>query len=116
MYDVKDLNLCFDIYHSYEKVGRIEIVNNVLKKNEVINPDLWVHPFPNSKTLEQILGALKQRILCPERCTPDMLASMGLTEYNVYDILKNTHGVDSDDFVWFKFDGENITWDDVRVR
>ena len=35
---------------------------------------------------------------------------------NVYDILCFTHGVDVDDFIWFKFDGEDIGFDDVRVR
>ena len=47
-----------------------------------------------------------------------MLRSMGLKEYNVYDILRVTHGVDIDDFMWLKFDEDDksLCWDDVRVR
>ena len=34
----------------------------------------------------------------------------------VIEILKKTHGVSFDDFFWVKFNNENITWDEVRIR
>ncbi len=110
------LNFCCDIYHKNQKVGRLEIINNKLVKNEVYTNNLLLHPFPRTKTLMGITSALKERVICKERATKEILDSMGLKEYNVYAILRNTHGVDTDDFIWFKYDGEDITWDDVRVR
>lgn len=113
-----DLNLCFDIYHANDKVGRVEIVNSKLIKNEVYTNKIIERLFPESTPLPNILSILKGRVICKERCDEDMLRSMGLKEYNVYDILKVTHGVDIDDFMWLKFDedDESLCWNDVRVR
>ena len=113
-----DLNLCFDIYHANDKVGRVEIVNSKLIKNEVYTNKIIERLFPESTPLPNILSILKGRVICKERCDEDMLRSMGLKEYNVYDILRVTHGVDIDDFMWLKFDEDDksLCWDDVRVR
>lgn len=112
------LNLCFDIYHAYDKVGRVEIVNSKLVKNEVYTSNIVERLFPASTDLYNILGILRGRVICEERCDSLMLESMGLSEYNVYSILRHTHGVDIDDFMWLKFDEDpiDLTWDDVRVR
>ena len=109
-------DLCCDIYHRDEKVARLEIVQGRLRKHEVYTDNFILTLFPEGTTLPNILDILAERVICPERCDEAMLRSMGLTEYNIYDILRITHGVDSDDFIWLKFDGEDITWKDVRVR
>lgn len=44
------------------------------------------------------------------------LFKLGLTEYNPYKICRKTHGVMFQDHIWFKYNGENITWDDVKCR
>lgn len=113
-----DLNLCCDIYHANDKVGRLEIIHSRLVKNEVYTNNIVERPFPASAKLLDILSILKDRVICEERCDKYMLKSMGLTEYNVYDILRVTHGVDIDDFIWLKFDEDksDLCWDDVRVR
>lgn len=113
---VKGLNFCCDVMYMNTKVGRLEIVNGKLIKNEVYTDNIMEHPFPNSHTLMDILGILKNRVICKERFDDDLKRMTGIKEYNVYDLLHNTHGVDIDDFTWFKFDGEDITWNDVRVR
>ena len=45
-----------------------------------------------------------------------LLSKLGLYEYDVESILKATHGLNSDDYYWFRFEGENITYDDIKVR
>lgn len=112
------LNLCFDIYHAYEKTGRVEIINCKLIKNEVYTKNILFRLFPETTSLVNILSILSSRVICKERCDDLMLEHMGLKEYNVYDILRHTHGVDIDDFMWLKFDEDSpdLTWDDVRVR
>ena len=105
-----------DVYHRYTKVGRLEIENGKLLRNDVYTDNILLHPCPRSTNVVDILGILKSRVLPECRCDAGMLQHMGLKEYNVWDILRHTHGVDFDDFCWLKFDGEDITWDDVRVR
>lgn len=57
------------------------------------------------------------------RCFPrnrvnakEILSKMGLENYDILGIIKFTHGVKTDDFVWIKFDGEDLTFKDVRIR
>ncbi|MBQ9278218.1 MAG: hypothetical protein IJ224_06245 [Lachnospiraceae bacterium] len=63
-----------------------------------------------------IITTMQERVLPPCRCDEKMLKHLGLTEYNAYKILRQTHGVDVDDFKWLRFDGESLTWNDVKVR
>ena len=57
------------------------------------------------------------------RCFPsdrtnkkELLKSWGLDEYDPDKIVRKTHGVMNDDFVWLRFEDENITFDKVRMR
>ena len=44
----------------------------------------------------------------------ELLNSLGLSEYDEYDIVKKTHGATHKDKFWFKFDDEKISYNDVR--
>ena len=44
------------------------------------------------------------------------IKNIGLSEYNPYEIVKHTHGVSYNDFIWFRFPGEKLTSKDVLVR
>lgn len=53
---------------------------------------------------------------CFEEARPDkyeLLNRLGLTEYNPWEIVKVTHGRLWDDYLWIKFEGEDLTWKDV---
>jgi len=115
---MKGLTLCCDIYHAYEKVGRLEIVDSKLIRNEVYTDNIILRPFPASATLPNILAILSDRVLCESRCSAELLEHMGLERYDVWGIFRYNHGVDMDDFIWFKFDDDksDLSWDDVRVR
>lgn len=43
----------------------------------------------------------------------DILKKLGLTHYDPLEIVKKTHGVSYNDFLWFQFDGERLFWKDV---
>lgn len=47
---------------------------------------------------------------------PRLLNVLDIEKYDAYDIIKKTHGISSADRFWFKFDNENIKYDDVRIR
>lgn len=44
------------------------------------------------------------------------LYKLGLTEFNPYKICRKTHGVMFQDKIWFKYKGENLSWNDVKCR
>ena len=57
------------------------------------------------------------------RCFPktrynckQLLQDASLGYYDPWAIVKKNHGVMSDDLFWIKFDGEELTWEDVKVR
>lgn len=44
------------------------------------------------------------------------LFKLGLTEFNPYKICRKTHGVMFQDKIWFKYNGETLSWNDVKCR
>lgn len=56
---------------------------------------------------------------CIDRARPDLadrLQEIGLDSYNPYKIVEKTHGVLWDDYQWIEFPGEEINWEDVKLR
>lgn len=54
---------------------------------------------------------------CWDKNRPDisnLLSSLGLDEYNPYEICKRTHGKMSQDKIWFRFPGELISFKDIE--
>ena len=45
------LTMCCDVYHAYEKVGRFEIVDSKLIRNEVYTDNMIIRPFPATTPL-----------------------------------------------------------------
>jgi hypothetical protein len=43
-----------------------------------------------------------------------LLECLGLDYYNPFEIVKKTHGFLQDDFIWVRFEGEDLSWEDVR--
>ena len=107
-----------DIYCKNEKVGRFELVDGVLLKNECYTDVLVKHPCARAKTAIAVLTMLSHRVLPACRCNDWLLNKMGLTEYDVWKIFKHNHGVTDQDFIWFKFDDDrsDLCFDDVRMR
>ncbi len=91
------------------------------KKNVIVsrfsdNPGRQL--FAEKKMTRYQLGKILE-LRCFEKGRPDIdeiLKHLGLKEYNPYEIVRKTHGVSHNDFIWFRFPGENITSKDVLVR
>lgn len=68
-------------------------------------------------TIEQVNDFLKSRCV-PERRSqlPDYLDFLGLSEFNPYEIIRKTHGVMFEDFLWIKFPDEELLWENVKIR
>lgn len=74
--------------------------------------------FPNKTiTREQAYKCLKTR--CWDSSRPDireLLVARGIKDYDPLEIVKKTHGVSWNDYLWIKFPGENLRAEDVLVR
>ena len=44
------------------------------------------------------------------------LYKLGLTDFNPYKICRKTHGVMFQDKIWFRYNDENLCWNDVKCR
>lgn len=80
--------------------------------------DVGKQPFGGSRLdLKRVYEFLENRWF--ERGRPDVLwqlEGLGLSEYNPWEIVKKTHGVMFEDFIWIRFEGEELTWEDVKIR
>lgn len=80
--------------------------------------DVGKQPFGGTRLdLERVYEFLESRWF--ERGRPDVpqqLQYLGLSEYNPWEIVKKTHGVMFEDFIWVRFEGENLIWRDVKIR
>ena len=68
------------------------------------------------KTARDVRSCLAERVICPERFDDEMKKAFGIDKWDVLPVLKNTHGVDFDDYTWLLFKGEVLEWKDVKVR
>lgn len=74
--------------------------------------------FPNM-TLSRYQASEVLKMRCWDPGRPDikeLLAACGLTKYIPLDIVRKTHGVSYNDFLWIKFPGEDLRAEDVLVR
>lgn len=109
----------FTVMWKDEKIADVIIKNN--RRDVTINRysnDPGKQPFGGNKLdLERVYDFLKERWFEMER--PDvseMLEDLNLDEYNPWKIVKKTHGVMFEDFLWIKFEGEDLLWKDVKIR
>ena len=109
------------IYHIMNKNTPVVDIETD-KINKVINckkyiPDGPGQIFWGEITTDRFFKFLKSR--CFEDGRPDLkdiLDYHGLESNNPYEWNKLTHGVVYEDFIWIKYDDEDITWEDVKIR
>lgn len=81
-------------------------------------PDGIKQPFSGSKLdLERVYTFLKDRWFEDEYADlKNVLARVGMKSNNPWEWNRKTHGVTWEDYFWVKFEGEDITWEDVKWR
>ena len=109
--------------YNFEVFWKDEIVSRVSVKGKRVHVSRYIiHPvrqlfYCNEISRNQLNMILKLR--CFDEGRPDALdklKALGLKEYRPLDIVRKTHGVSYNDFLWFRFPGEKITSKDVLVR
>ena len=109
----------FTVLYKNEEVTKVHVSadHKEVSINKLI-PDGIKQPFNGNKLdLERVYDFLK------DRCFEDgcsnlecILKNVGLNSNNPWEWNRKTHGVTWEDYFWIKFDGENITWEDVKWR
>ena len=100
-----------------------EIVTKVsfIKNGSLINIEKFtehpaIQPFCGTDvSLERVMKFLKRR--CFSQARPDaykILDALGLKEYDPVEIIKITHGHMWEDCTWIRFEGETLTWEDIK--
>lgn len=107
----------FEVYWKDEITARVYV-----KSKEVVISKFTDNParqlFAQKKMTRAQLGRILE-LRCWEKGRSDIdeiLKSRGISEYNPYEIVRQTHGVSYNDYIWFRFPGEKLTSKDVLVR
>lgn len=104
----------FTVYWKDEKTAYVDLSGPTVKITRYV-----IHPvkqiFAKDEITRYELGQVL-RLRCWDENRDNLhryLEKMGLDEYNPYKICEYTHGVMFGSFIWFRFDGEDITAKDV---
>lgn len=97
-----------------EEVAHSKIINGKLKTVETYTNIPYEQPFLKKPVnIDYVKYLLKRRAVSP--CKSD-IKEVHLNDSEIIEILKETHGVSYNDFLWIKFDNESLIWNDVRLR
>ena len=101
-----------DVETSKVKVAGNSVTVEILDKNPIKN---CVTAMPLDRY--HLMKRLETRCFPKERANANaILRHMGLDSYDILSIIRNTHGAMAHDFIWIKFEGENICFKDVSKR
>lgn len=110
-------NFSFDVMYKTEKCATVDIINNVAHiKKYSPNP---IHCMFNQDNIPvfKVLERLESRCWPRDRQNiQELLAHIGLTEYNILGIIRKTHGLMRNDYTWIRFSDENISYNDIKIR
>jgi|SRR5690606_22194414 len=112
---------------NFEVLWRDELVAKVsvdFKRQKVVAEQFTTNPlrkaFPkgtDNLKVSDVLDFLESRCFPRERADRDkVLESIELNYYRPLHIVRKTHGVQFDDFMWVRFEGESLKHDDIKVR
>lgn len=112
----------FDVMLFDDVIANVKLKPNDSDKPYVIN---YIKGFnkqfsPDPKgyiTKDELEKWLKWRVFPETRANAnELLASLGLSSYNRWAIVRKTHGVMADDEIWLRFKGEKLKHRDVTLR
>lgn len=109
--------LSFCAYWKDELVTKVEVKGNIVYAVRFV-----VHPvkqifYSDKMDIYQLSQIFEDR--CWERNRADIneiLKQLGLKYYDPLEIVKKTHGVSYNDFLWFQFEGENYCYEDMKTK
>lgn len=113
--DILYKNENFSVYWENERVADVTILENkaVIKRFSK-NPAKQIFA-QDEIPLFELWEILSWRCWAKNRENIEKyLFKLGLTEFQPYKICRKTHGVMYQDKIWFKYEGETLSWEDVK--
>ncbi len=113
----KEEEITFEVFWKDELTARVHAKGEGVRVSRFVTHPLKQLFFDTHFSRGKLNQILELR--CFERGRPDvteLLNSLGLKEYQPLEIIKKTHGVSYDDYIWFRFPGETLTAKDVLVK
>ena len=107
----------FSVYWVNEKTADVEIFENKVKiKRYTLHPAKQIF-YADEMPLFKLGEILTLRCWDEHRVNLDKyLEKLGVDGFNPFAICRKTHGVTAADRIWFKFQGEEISFEDVRWK
>lgn len=110
-------NIKFEVLYKDTVTASVEIDGNKAHIQRFDDcPMHYLFPF-GEMDLYGVLEILEGRCFPRNRVNAaDLLHKLGLKSYQPLDIIRKTHGLMRNDYVWIRFEGERINYDDIKIR
>lgn len=107
----------FKTYWQDQLTAEVKIENNLVKiKRYDTNPAKQMF-CKDTMQLFELGSILETRCWSEDRADLEfLLNSIGLHEYNVYEIVQKTHGVTVQDYIWIEFEGDHLNAREVLKK
>lgn len=109
--------LCFTCYWKDEPVSFVNVRDNRVFIKRYVDDPIKQLFWSDNIDLYRLTEVLRSRCWEENRADIDQIKKkLGIQYYDPLEIVKMTHGVSYNDFLWFQFDGEFLHWEDVAPR
>ena len=110
-----------EVFEAYKLVAEFDVdtrLRSVSNYKKYTN-DWLLWPFTKKDIVdyEHFIGFLETR--CPDRNRDnlkELLRDWGIFEFDPIAIIRITHGLSFDDWTWIRFEGDDATYDSIKVR
>lgn len=110
-------NYTFEVYWKNEIASRVYVRGEEIRVTRLIKHPVKQIFAKDKMTRHQLNTIFLSRCWDPDRQDSDLLLKgLELETFNPREIVKKTHGVMYNDFIWFRFPGENLRAEDVLCR
>lgn len=116
----------FEVYHKEDIICRVEWgdnpgiahVQNFTGQRNIFVLPITLNEYNYDVPFRQAMEFLEHRCVPRTRIGINELLrkKYKLKEYDPLQICKQTHGVSMSDYIWVKFNDEETTWNDVKLR
>lgn len=107
----------FEVFWKNELISRVKVESNKVKVSRYTTNPVKQLFCKDEITRDQLNQILLMRFFERERADYNQkLEALGVKNKSPYEIIKKTHGVSYNDFIWFRFPSETYTYEDVSVR
>lgn len=108
----------FEVFDKYDLVAQVKVFEGETVDVKYHNVDVLNNPLPmENPTIKDVADYLESRCFPETRHRKDeLLEMMGLRYYIPQNIVEKTHGLIAEDYIWLKFPGETIGYEDIKIR